>query len=290
MRSQGLTYQEASPELTDFSLHGAERLKAFGYRQLMKVYLLARAPHSALTVSAPSSDIYFLGHHKCATHWMRWFLFHLAPYIQFGYEVERGRRFANFRSWRPAPTIHLNVNADVTSLREVPEAARGFHLVRDPRDALVSEYFSRKLSHAVWSEWHVEMRTYLQSHSLEDGLIYLMDNHIYFMQLEGWELGSRRGILDVKYEELLANEYSEFSRILSHLGIELREAALRKIISRSSFERMTGGRKRGVEQATHHYRKGVAGDWENHMPPGGDVYQVFLERFGDLLVRLGYDT
>lgn len=290
MRQRGRSYVEVTPEMQDFSLRGMERLKAIGYRQAMRAYMLAMAPYSALHVKTPGTDIHYLGHHKCATHWIRWFLFHLAPYIQYGYKVERGRRFANLESWRPSNTICLNVNADAQSLEDIPELARGFHVIRDPRDALVSEYFSRKLSHAVWSDWHIELRDYLQAHSKEEGLIYLMDQHIYFMQMEGWDLGVRHNVLDVRYEELLADEFGGFSRILDHLGIQLPERVLRKIIAKCSFERLSGGRKRGSENQTHHYRKGVAGDWTNHMPVNGEVYCVFRQRFGDLLDRLGYQA
>ena len=290
MRTHGKTYVEVSPELSDFTLRGSDVAKAFAYRQAMRAYLLLMAPYASLNGKPPEGDIYFLGHHKCATHWIRWFLFHLAPYVQCGYAVERGRAFADFTSWRPSPTMVLNVNADVQVLESLPASARAFHLVRDPRDALVSEYFSRKKSHAVWSPWHREMRAYLNEHDMDDGLIYLMDQHIYFMQMEGWRLGEDERVLDVRYEDLLRDPFEGFSEILRHLRMSVSDKILRKVIDRCSFERLSGGRTRGSEDSGHHYRKGVAGDWVNYMPREGEVYTQFLRRFGSLMENLGYEV
>jgi lipopolysaccharide transport system ATP-binding protein len=87
---------------------------------------------------------------------------------------------------------------------------------------------------------------------------------------------------------LLQNEYGEFKRILDHLGIEIPPKRLRKIVKKCSFESLSGGRIPGDENRHHHYRKGVAGDWKNHMPEGGRVYEEFVKRWGALVEELGY--
>ena len=53
------------------------------------------------------------------------------------------------------------------------------------------------------------------------------------------------------------------------------------------FETKTAGRKEGEEDVTSHYRKGVAGDWRNHFTQAH--VDEFKTRYGDLLVRLGYE-
>ena len=57
-------------------------------------------------------------------------------------------------------------------------------------------------------------------------------------------------------------------------------------LDRFSFERLAGGRKRGEEDQGSHYRRGVAGDWRNHLTQRH--LAAFRERFGDLTERLGY--
>ena len=60
------------------------------------------------------------------------------------------------------------------------------------------------------------------------------------------------------------------------------------ILNRLSFERLAGGRKQGEENRASHYRKGQPGDWVNHFTP--KVRQLFKDRYGELLVRLGYES
>ena len=50
------------------------------------------------------------------------------------------------------------------------------------------------------------------------------------------------------------------------------------------FEANTKGRRAGVEDTASHYRKGVAGDWENHFDD--EVTATFREVTGDLLEAL----
>ena len=64
--------------------------------------------------------------------------------------------------------------------------------------------------------------------------------------------------------------------------------ALARILKRHSFIRNTNGRKQGQENVTHHYRKGVAGDWRNYFTPR--VTKEFKQRYGDLLIELGYES
>lgn len=291
MREAGLSYTDATPETKDFTVRGVPaRARGWLARQGERFLRLGLLPYSEARVQSPDADIYYLGHHKCATNWMRAFLLRLSRVIQFDYIVKRGQRFKDFQAWRTSHVIVLNVNADVETMKAVPTSARAFHLVRDPRDALVSEYFSRKFSHGVHNQWHVELRRFLHDHSLEEGLIYLMDQHIYFMQMEGWVLHGKPHILDVKYEDLLEDEIGGFARILNHLGVGVSDRLLGRIVRKCSFESLSGGRKRGAEDKTKHFRKGVAGDWKNHMPPDGRVYKMFVERFGDLMKRLGYEV
>jgi hypothetical protein len=91
---------------------------------------------------------------------------------------------------------------------------------------------------------------------------------------------------EVKYEDLLKNPKEELGRLLEFLGADASEEVVSECVSAASFERLSGGRKRGQE-ASSFYRKGIAGDWK----------RVFTERNkedfkaggGDLLVELGYE-
>jgi lipopolysaccharide transport system ATP-binding protein len=68
----------------------------------------------------------------------------------------------------------------------------------------------------------------------------------------------------------------------------LPQPILRHILARHAFEHRAGGRTRGQEDVRHHYRKGVAGDWRNYFT--SRVTAEFKARYGDLLIRLGYES
>jgi hypothetical protein len=53
------------------------------------------------------------------------------------------------------------------------------------------------------------------------------------------------------------------------------------------FEAKAGGRTKGSEDVSSHYRKGVAGDWIAHFTPEHADY--FIRTFGDVLIELGYE-
>jgi hypothetical protein len=266
-----------------------DHLKGFARRQIMRGAYLANWRFAATRTRSPEGDFYYLGHHKCASHWMRKFLYHLALVVRANYRVHQGVPYPDFQSPHLRRTIHLNVNADAEAFRAVPAAARGFHVIRDPRDALVSDYFSRRYSHVIHNEWNVRMREFLDAHPMEEGLIYLMDQSPYFQQMVGWDLGSRDNILDIKYEDLVASEFATFKRILAHLHIEIPDDRLQRIVDRCSFRSLSRGRQQGREDHMSPFRKGVAGDWRNHMPEGSRVYEEFQRRWGGLVVDLGYE-
>ena len=59
-------------------------------------------------------------------------------------------------------------------------------------------------------------------------------------------------------------------------------------LERLSFKKLAGGRKKGEENIKSHYRKGVHGDWKNHL--NDDHVAFFKEHYNELLIKLGYET
>jgi hypothetical protein len=91
---------------------------------------------------------------------------------------------------------------------------------------------------------------------------------------------------EVKYEDLLENPAEELRRLLEFLGADASEQVVSGCVSAATFERLSGGRKRGREAASF-YRKGIAGDWKNVFTEQNK--QEFKAAAGDLLIELGYE-
>jgi len=148
-----------------------------------------------------------------------------------------------------------------------PERYRAFFVSRDPRDVLVSWYFSTRYSHPGKSrDVHREM---LNELSLEDGLAYGVDQlkeRGLFDALESWKGAAKRdsNVLVVRYEDLIGqNAAAEFKRLFEHVDIRFPDTVLADLLQRYSFEEMSG-RQRGEEEKGSKLRKGVAGDWRNY--------------------------
>jgi hypothetical protein len=169
----------------------------------------------------------------------------------------------------------------------LPRHHRKFVVIRDPRDTLVSAYFSYKVSHTLNSDWMSGCREKLKVMSAEDGLILLLDNWLPTVATFQWSWVAA-GVELIKYEDLLANDEAILDRVLlreCRLPVE-REKFL-EVVRASRFESWTGGRKRGQEDVASHERKGIAGDWRNHFTP--KVAAAFRSRYASLLVATGYE-
>ena len=92
---------------------------------------------------------------------------------------------------------------------------------------------------------------------------------------------------EVFYEDLLERPHQEMTELARFLGVETRENFIEQAVNSASFETLSEGRKRGEEDATSFFRKGVAGDWRNVFTVRDR--ELYKEVAGDLLVRLGYE-
>lgn len=54
-----------------------------------------------------------------------------------------------------------------------------------------------------------------------------------------------------------------------------------------NFNALSQGRKVGEVNENHHYRKGIPGDWRNHL--NEEHLKLFRKRYGDLVERMGYE-
>lgn len=161
--------------------------------------------------------------------------------------------------------------------------------VRDPKDVLVSQYFSWLKSHRNNTEDLLATREQLEKLSQQDGLKLLIEQDKIMMcrLVMNWQdiIATPRAHL-VKYEDLKSDFHATMSAAGAHLGLPLSKAYLDTLQDKYSFE-SRAGRTAGTEDSGGHYRKGVAGDWVNYFD--ADLSAVFNERYGPVCDILGYE-
>ncbi len=204
---------------------------------------------------------------------------------------------------------------------------RGFHYVRDPRDIVVSAYFSHRNSHATeaWPEL-IPYREKLRKVSKEEGLFMELEFRAeQFEEMRSWkDRSSSARILELRMEDLTGDPFRKMCDVFEFLGLldtgyytprkriafvfsklmrrleakidlalgfrfdTLPAERLLGIVWEHEFKRISGGRKLGDEDEGSHWRKGVHGDWVNHM--SAEHVRFFKERYNDLLLQYGYES
>lgn len=273
--------------------------------------------------SAPS---YYLSHHKCATMYANSILGRVCSELglrkRTGYAPEDFGGDLAFAGQRQ-PDLVCYLDAEWEAVSDL-EGLRGVHVVRDPRDILVSAYFSHLHSHQTesWPELR-EHRERLGEVSKEEGLYLEMEFTGYvFEAMQRWEY-DRDGVLEAKFEELSERPFEFWLRVMNHLNLlddgdfglrrslrydvkgllnragrrlgwwprclsadRIPAQRLLGIVYDNRFEKKAGGRASGEADPESHYRKGEPGDWKNHLTD--DHLEEFDRRFPRLLEKTGY--
>jgi hypothetical protein len=288
------------------------------------------------------TKIAYFGHHKCASSFiiavmrsvsnslgLRMQVEFLSSRLPLGYEMQPGQAARIAEAYRLLAGGRYDVvchgNADQAVIEAVskPGKMRGFHVIRDPRDLVVSGYFWHQSGSKTLSQppnpWRADrMNRLRQAETVEDGLLLEIEfSACYLEALAGWDY-QQQNVLEMKYEQMILDPFSFFSAALEYVGLRIIDRpgkmgyflrlnriayqhlhrsmirlhilpgpTLQQILADHAFERKAGGRQRGEALSDHKYRKGIAGDWRNHFTPR--VTSVFKERYAPLLVKLGYE-
>jgi len=288
--------------------------------------------------------VYF-GHHKCASTWIREIIAKVCREAGLRHKLILDPKTpsdtgpltdysSTFDRWELGSYLQRHevdfascVTADRGHVDGLNVLFRGFHVIRDPRDIVVSAYFSHKNSHPVTGLPHLAAhRERLQSVSKSEGLLLEMEfSKTELLALRDWNY-DQPNVLEVKMEDLTAHPYETFLDIFTFLDLmdwngqpKMRQKArtflltsLNRFGARSPwlaplrcpirvtgdmllgrvydnrFEKKTGGRDVGKADKQSHYRKGKAGDWRNHFTP--EHVERFKEAFGDILIQTGYEA
>ena len=97
----------------------------------------------------------------------------------------------------------------------------------------------------------------------------------------------RADLYTLAYEDLAQNGTDAIRNLLDYLELDAPSDLLDDMVERSSFS-FRSGRQRGEEDRYSFLRKGIIGDWRNHLDP--DQINLFKAVTGDLLIRLGYES
>lgn len=270
----------------------------------------------------------YFGHHKCASTWFGDIFYDVCYDLGLRYQiVYKPRDFdGDLRRYITENNIDFisYANADFNQVATL-ENLVGIHAVRDPRDIIVSAYFSHLKTHSTqaWPEL-IAHRKRLQQCDLEAGLFHeIAFRRQQFDEMRSWKDFHGANIMQVRMEDVTSSTYQSMLSIIGFLGLlnqdhygfskriefvlakVLRETEVRVglplphihhalpaerilgIVWKNEFEKKAGGRKVGQENNDSHYRKGVPGDWKNHLTR--NHIALIQQEYNDVILQYGYE-
>ena len=235
-------------------------------------------------------------HHKTGTTWMRGVFFALSAAL--GIPRQRvpnprataklpntGRVFAT--NWRSR--FHKDLLAS--------DEARFMHLIRDPRDVLISGALYHEATDGRNEKFLYHPRKELDGKSYQEhlrGLATYEEKLAFEMggkhldtirQMRDWDYDNPRS-MELKYEDLIEDtDCTLFRGVLEFFGLSQDEVDTgAKVFHDNS---LFGKKGRDIRK-TDHVRSGRAAQWMMKMPMA--IAELYLERHGADLIRFGYEN
>lgn len=245
--------------------------------------------HSESLFADSKSKLIFHGtYHKMGTVWMMRVLEKVAS--QWDLNLQK----SNEHGETAGPDTHIIfANHSHLDLDQLGDFV-GSHMIRDPRDCVVSGYFYHLWTDEAWALRPQERfdglsyQEHLNQLNQHDGLMEEIKSFAVYVdtyKMREWDYRDSR-ILEIQYEDLLANEKTVFANLFSHYGFS--DKAIRKAVGlaqQCSFKKVTG-RSLGHSKRKSHLRSGRPGEWKDVLSE--DHLRTISNSFGDLIEQMGY--
>lgn len=234
----------------------------------------------------PEKTIVHCGYHKVATTFFIKILTEVAH--QFGWNFQNTFQQDEVH---PETDIFCDSNSRLKFKNLRPHV--GSHMIRDPRDMIISAYFyhlwcSEKWCHQPKAKFgNQSYQSYLNSLPKDEGIqAEIKRIKGIILNMLDWNY-SNPNFIEIRLEDLASNETEIFIKFFTKYGFndEQLDRAI-QIVEQLSFDKRAG-RKRGEEDRNSHFRKGVSGDWKNHFT--AEHKALFKEMYPNVLIKLRYE-
>lgn len=261
-------------------------------RQKIRIYKMSdkNGQYFGKSLRVRNDDVFLVSYPRSGNTWMRFVLGSLIHNVDVNFD--------NMEEY--FPDIYRNTYFQLESLKgprylkshepydkRYPKVV---YIVRDPRDVAIS-YFYWMLK---FNKYEGEINGFLDMFFDPDGISYgRWDDHY-----ESWIENSdkvNRGVLFLRYEELIDNTIDNIKTILNFININIDNDVIHNVVKRNSFSGMKNKENYASDQnplfkATNKeipfVRKGTTGQWKS------DLSDIHLERFrrefGPTMKQIGY--
>lgn len=224
-------------------------------------------------------------HHKAMTTYFHAVLKALALALNIPFE-----RVANANLPKPGTQMFLSMQSKQDLAQIGPY--RGVHIMRDPRDMIVSGYHYHKWTYETWvhrlDENGESYQQKLNRLDRREGLFLEIDHFIFFYRdvLTAWNLDDP-DLLEVSYEALMGSgKRAKYDEIFTHLGFRNTELKLATDLMQLFEAESRSGKASGAISQKSHVRSGKSGQWEAELEPAHLAY--IEQELGFVMRKFGY--
>ncbi|MGO1118047.1 sulfotransferase family protein [Rhodovibrionaceae bacterium A322] len=154
------------------------------------------------------------------------------------------------------------------------------HIIRDGRDVVVSQ-----LHHAYRAGYEKAIDPATPDHlDFVDRYINMWASNVE--KARGFGDNHPDSYIEVRYEDLHARPEEEMARIFDRLGCDADAEVVKACVDTASFEKLSGGRKKGEEDKQSFLRRGMVGDGVKDLKD--EAIGIINQRAKGLLTSLNY--
>ena len=177
---------------------------------------------------------------------------------------EKGYYYGAFRVYRKIPDL---------------DRFKTIIVLRDPRDVLVSHYYSVAFSHAVINNKLREERQKALNQTIDEYVLELAPDMLTRYQDHAENVIGKPGVLFLTYEEMTEDFENWLNKIVKHTGLNKHPEIQDRIIANSKFTKGSGEKK-------DHVRSARPGDHKDKLKP--ETIEELDKMFAPIMIKMGY--
>jgi len=231
----------------------------------------------------------FLLYHKCASQWIKNVFWRLNVQNEFLWmgnkEPEKETRVLRDEIGTDAkvPGVGMweNINVKDEKFKSLfPPISKTVTVIRDPRDILISGYYSHKKSHPViegmWKDLPVQ-RSVLLKLNKEEGLLSTIDFLDY--QFNNLKHLYKSKVTFFMFEDIVDNPHKLVKNILNVWG--MKATNIKQVVDKFTLENLKLGKIKTPPFNSDHYRSGRPGEWKDVLSE--KVLNKFHKKYPNLI-------
>ena len=249
-----------------------------------KIKIMRQALRASSLPIELSGNVILAIHHKTGTVWLKSIFHSICRFYSIHYQNSIPEQL------KEQTGVYFD-NHSAFDFEKADFPFRGLHMIRDPRDVIISGCFYHQKSDEKWLHRPREEFGKLSYQekinsidSLDEKILFEMENcgSWTIHELSGWNY-SREDFMEVKYEDLIRDtDLKLFHEIFSFLGFS--GSAIPTLLSIAYSKTLFSG----IKKKNTHIRSGKPKQWKEYFKP---IHKErFIELFDDILIQLGYES